>query len=54
VDYAWPVPLMDEMAERLSAHRTVIKGAGHSPNAERPLPTAEALIDFWRGVRPKS
>ncbi|MFD8381933.1 alpha/beta fold hydrolase [Streptomyces sp. NPDC059679] len=50
VDYAWPVPLMDEMAERLGAHRTVIQGAGHSPNAERPLPTAEALIDFWRGV----
>ncbi|MFI1333767.1 alpha/beta fold hydrolase [Streptomyces sp. NPDC020845] len=50
VDYAWPVPLMDEMAERLGAHRTVIQGAGHSPNAERPLPTAEALIGFWRGV----
>lgn len=54
VDYAWPVPLMDEMAERLGAHRTVIQGAGHSPNAERPLPTAEALIDFWRGVDHKS
>ncbi|MES4900625.1 MULTISPECIES: alpha/beta fold hydrolase [unclassified Streptomyces] len=53
VDYAWPVPLMDEMAERLGARRTVIPGAGHSPNAERPLPTAEALIDFWRGVAPK-
>ncbi|MDX3225750.1 alpha/beta hydrolase [Streptomyces sp. ME19-01-6] len=52
VDYAWPVPLMDEMAERLAARRTVIQGAGHSPNAERPLPTAEALIDFWRGVSP--
>ncbi|NUS88059.1 MAG: alpha/beta fold hydrolase [Streptomyces sp.] len=54
VDYAWPVPLMDEMADRLGAHRTVIQGAGHSPNAERPLPTAEALIDFWRGVDRKS
>ncbi|WP_043486858.1 MULTISPECIES: alpha/beta fold hydrolase [Streptomyces] len=54
VDYAWPVPLMDEMADRLGAHRTVIQGAGHSPNAERPLPTAEALIDFWRGVSPDS
>ncbi|MFK4272821.1 alpha/beta fold hydrolase [Streptomyces milbemycinicus] len=50
VDYAWPVPLMDDMADRLGARRTVIQGAGHSPNAERPLPTAEALIDFWRGV----
>ncbi|WP_065964149.1 alpha/beta fold hydrolase [Streptomyces sparsogenes] len=50
LDYAWPVPLMDEMAERLAAHRTVIKGAGHSPNAERPQSTAEALIAFWDGL----
>ncbi|MEU9789714.1 alpha/beta hydrolase [Streptomyces sparsogenes] len=50
LDYAWPVPLMDEMAERLAAHRTVIKGAGHSPNAERPRSTAEALIAFWDGL----
>ena len=50
VDYAWPVPLMDAMAERLSARRTVIEGAEHSPNAERPHPTADALIDFWRDV----
>ncbi|MFF7650119.1 alpha/beta fold hydrolase [Streptomyces sp. NPDC007983] len=48
VDYAWPVPLMDAMAERLSARRTVIEGAEHSPNAERPHPTADALISFWQ------
>ncbi|MFE7121888.1 alpha/beta fold hydrolase [Streptomyces sp. NPDC057654] len=47
VDYAWPVPLMDAMAERLSAHRTVIEGAEHSPNAERPEETAAALAAFW-------
>ncbi|MEV0275396.1 alpha/beta hydrolase [Streptomyces sp. NPDC050610] len=47
VDYAWPVPLMDEMAERLSARRTVIEGAEHSPNAERPKETAAALAAFW-------
>ncbi|MEV0262681.1 alpha/beta hydrolase [Streptomyces sp. NPDC050617] len=47
VDYAWPVPLMDAMAERLSARRTVIEGAEHSPNAERPKETAAALAAFW-------
>ncbi|MFE6689518.1 alpha/beta fold hydrolase [Streptomyces sp. NPDC057743] len=50
VDYAWPVPLMDAMARRLSAHRTVIEGAEHSPNAERPERTATALADFWRAL----
>ncbi|KAF4410353.1 alpha/beta fold hydrolase [Streptomyces lycii] len=50
VDFAWPVPLMDEMAERLGARRTVVAGAGHSPNAERPEETARALADFWASV----
>ncbi|MFF8815328.1 alpha/beta fold hydrolase [Streptomyces pactum] len=49
-DYAWPVPLMDAMAARLSARRTVVEGAGHSPNAERPEDTAEALRAFWLGA----
>ncbi|MFJ9405980.1 alpha/beta fold hydrolase [Streptomyces sp. NPDC101393] len=49
VDYAWPVPLMDRMAERLGARRTVIEGAEHSPNAERPEATAAALAGFWSG-----
>ncbi len=47
VDYAWPIPLMDDMAVRLRAHRTVIEGAEHSPGVERPGPTAEAMADFW-------
>jgi pimeloyl-ACP methyl ester carboxylesterase len=47
VDYAWPVPAMDAMAARLHAERVVIKGAEHSPNAERPAPTAAALVAFW-------
>ncbi|MBB5117157.1 hydrolase [Streptomyces eurocidicus] len=46
-DYAWPVPWIDAMAEELSAARTVIDGAEHSPNAERPAATAEALARFW-------
>jgi pimeloyl-ACP methyl ester carboxylesterase len=47
-DGAWPVPLLDRMAHRLNARRTVIKGAEHSPNTEEPLATAAALADFWR------
>ncbi|MFI0746904.1 alpha/beta fold hydrolase [Streptomyces sp. NPDC021224] len=50
VDYAWPVPLLDTMAERLGARRVVVKGAEHSPNAERPAETAAALVAFWTGV----
>lgn len=50
VDYAWPVSAMDAMAVRLTADRVVIKGAGHSPNAERPLETAAALAAFWGGA----
>lgn len=50
VDYAWPVELLDEMARRLDARRTVVPGAAHSPNAERPEETARALLDFWREV----
>lgn len=47
VDYAWPVPLMDEMADRLGASRVIVEGAEHSPNAEYPLVTAGALAAFW-------
>jgi pimeloyl-ACP methyl ester carboxylesterase len=47
VDYAWPVSSLDAMAERLNAERVVIKGAEHSPNAERPEQTAAALVAFW-------
>ncbi|UNO40056.1 alpha/beta fold hydrolase [Streptomyces sp. MST-110588] len=49
-DYAWPVPQMDEMAERLSARRTVVPGTEHSPNADRPAETAAALAAFWHEV----
>ncbi|MGW0753610.1 alpha/beta fold hydrolase [Streptomyces sp. NPDC002587] len=47
VDYAWPVPLMDDMADRLGASRVVVEGAEHSPNAENPQVTADALVAFW-------
>ncbi|MET9519565.1 alpha/beta hydrolase [Streptomyces sp. NPDC002994] len=47
VDDTWPVPLIDAMAERLGAYRTVIEGAQHSPNTDRPEETAKALAGFW-------
>ncbi|WP_380285543.1 alpha/beta fold hydrolase [Kitasatospora purpeofusca] len=46
-DYAWPVPEQTAMARRLGARRVVVEGAGHSPNAEQPAATAEALLAHW-------
>ncbi|WP_190124616.1 alpha/beta fold hydrolase [Streptomyces inusitatus] len=46
-DDTWPVPLLDEMALRLGAPRTVIAGAEHSPNTDRPRETAAAVTAFW-------
>ncbi len=46
-DDTWPVPLLDDMAVRLDAHRTVVEDAGHSPNTDNPQDTAEALVAFW-------
>ncbi|MBO1337059.1 alpha/beta fold hydrolase [Streptomyces sp. VRA16 Mangrove soil] len=51
-DDTWPVPLLDEMARRLGAERSVIAGAEHSPNTDRPLETAAALAAFWDGRTP--
>ncbi|MFE2144397.1 alpha/beta fold hydrolase [Streptomyces sp. NPDC059456] len=47
VDYAWPVPLLDDMTHRLGAERVVVAGTEHSPNAENPQVTAGALAAFW-------
>ncbi|TLS41747.1 alpha/beta fold hydrolase [Streptomyces montanus] len=46
-DDTWSPALLDEMAVRLTAHRTVVRGAEHSPNTDRPLETAAALAAFW-------
>ncbi|MFJ2018273.1 MULTISPECIES: alpha/beta fold hydrolase [Streptomyces] len=46
-DDTWPVPLLDEMAVRLGAARTVVARAEHSPNTDRPELTADALAAFW-------
>ncbi|MFE2508019.1 alpha/beta fold hydrolase [Streptomyces naganishii] len=50
LDDTWPVSLLDGMAERLGAHRTIVQGAEHSPNCDRPLATADALAAFWDTV----
>ncbi|MFJ7342188.1 alpha/beta fold hydrolase [Streptomyces sp. NPDC101110] len=49
-DDTWPLAILDDMARRLDARRTVVTGAEHSPNADQPLPTAHALADFWDGL----
>ncbi|MER7637109.1 alpha/beta hydrolase [Streptomyces sp. NPDC126522] len=46
-DDTWPVPLLDDMAVRLNARRTVIAQAEHSPNTDQPAATAKAIADFW-------
>ncbi|WP_445279319.1 alpha/beta fold hydrolase [Streptomyces sp. DSM 118148] len=47
LDDTWPLALLDGMAQRLGARRTVVAGAEHSPNTDQPLATARALADFW-------
>jgi pimeloyl-ACP methyl ester carboxylesterase len=47
LDDTWPVSLLDDMALRLHAHRTIVQGAEHSPNTDKPLETARAFADFW-------
>ncbi|MGW1588143.1 alpha/beta fold hydrolase [Streptomyces sp. NPDC002386] len=47
LDDTWPLALLDDMAARLGARRTVVEGAEHSPNTDRPLATARSLADFW-------
>jgi pimeloyl-ACP methyl ester carboxylesterase len=49
-DDTWPVPLLDDMAARLGADRTVVPHAEHSPNTDQPAHTARALAAFWDQV----
>ncbi len=46
-DDTWPVSGLDAMARRLEARRTVVDGAGHTPMADHPTPTAQYLADFF-------
>lgn len=52
VDDTWPVSLLDDMAVRLKAQRTVVARAEHSPNTDQPLATARALAGFWDATAP--
>ncbi|MBK6015750.1 alpha/beta fold hydrolase [Streptomyces sp. MBT53] len=51
-DDTWPVPLLDDMAVRLKARRTVVARAEHSPNTDQPAATAKAIADFWDMAAP--
>ena len=47
-DDAWSPTVQSEMAQRLGAAYAVIDHAAHSPAAESPTATADALVAFWR------
>ena len=49
-DNAWTPGQQQDMAVRLGAERTCIPGAAHSPNAEAPATTADALTRFWNAA----
>ena len=49
-DDAWPPAEQAEMAARLGAAHEVIRGAVHSPAAQRPAATVEALLRFWSAL----
>ncbi|GGT03309.1 alpha/beta fold hydrolase [Streptomyces chromofuscus] len=49
-DDTWTTWQLEDMAARLEAHRTILAGAGHSPNLQRPAETATSLIGFWSGI----
>jgi pimeloyl-ACP methyl ester carboxylesterase len=46
-DDAWPPKIQEETASRLGAELVFFPKAAHSPAAESPGSTAEALADFW-------
>ena len=49
-DDAWSPTEQTDMARRLGARVVVVEACGHSPAAERPEATAEALLEFWAGL----
>ena len=46
-DEAWPPAVQRQMATRLGAMLVEFADAAHSPAAESPEKTAEALVSFW-------
>ena len=49
-DNAWTVDTQIEMGRRLGARITVIEGAAHTPNEDRPEATADMLVKFWAAI----
>ena len=49
-DDAWPLEMQDQMAQDLSAPRTIIKDAGHCPNEDQPEETVKVLTNFWSSL----
>ena len=49
-DDAWPLDMQNQMAKDLSAPLTVIAGAGHCPNEDKPEETAQVLSNFWKSI----
>ncbi|MBU4213211.1 MAG: alpha/beta hydrolase [Actinobacteria bacterium] len=49
-DDAWPQDWQRRSAARLGAPLVVIPGAGHLPNEEQPMATADALDAFWASI----
>jgi pimeloyl-ACP methyl ester carboxylesterase len=50
-DDAWPPAVQADMAGRLGARTAVIADAIHSPAAQQPVATADALLEFWNTPR---
>jgi pimeloyl-ACP methyl ester carboxylesterase len=46
-DDVWPPAVQRQMAARLDADLVVLADGGHSPAAECPEATVEALVSFW-------
>ena len=46
-DDGWPLAVQNDVARRLGASVSLIRGAGHSPAVDQPEQTAAALVEFW-------
>lgn len=49
-DDKWPIDWQRDMAERLGARYVVIPGGAHSPQAEAPEATLDALASFYSSL----
>jgi pimeloyl-ACP methyl ester carboxylesterase len=50
-DDGWPLPVQNDVAERLGIEPQMVPDAGHSPAIEQPATTARLLIDFFHKRR---